>query len=69
MPSGQPDAGDFDRPFGRILEEVDATEQRALAGAGPTEDDDDLALVNLHVDAFEHLEVAKGLVKAFHLYD
>ena len=50
------------RARGRILEEVHAAQQRRLARPGPAEDHDHLALVHLHVDALEHLEVAESLL-------
>ena len=46
-----------------LLETVDAAQQRRLARAGRAEDDDDLALVDVDVDALEHLEVAEGLAQ------
>ena len=49
--------------LGRILEEVHAAQQGGLPRSRPAEDHDDLALVDLHVDALEHLEVPEGLMK------
>ena len=46
------------------LEQVDAAQQRALAGAARAEDADDFAFGDVEVDAFEDLELAEALVDA-----
>ena len=65
----QAESGDLDGPLGRVLQEVDAAQEGALAGAGPPEDDDHLALVDLEIDPRQHLDVAKALVEPFDLHD
>ena len=55
-------AGDEDAAGIGRLQEVDAAEHGALAGAAAAEDGDDIALVGLERDALEHFEVAEALV-------
>ena len=45
------------------LEQVDAAQQRRLAGAGRADQADDLVLGELEVDPAQHLELAEGLVE------
>jgi hypothetical protein len=63
MPDFDAETGHLDRAFARLLEEVDASEQRGLAGAGASEDHDHLSLVDLHVDALQDLQVPEGLME------
>jgi len=56
--AGERDAVHLDRARRRLLEEVDAPQQRALAGARATEDHDHLARLDLEVDVREDLVVA-----------
>ena len=51
----------------RRLEQVDAAQQGALAGAARAEDADDFAFGDLEVDAAQHLEVAEALVDPLQL--
>ena len=44
------------------LEEVDAPQQRRLAGTGGSDQADDVVLCDLEVDAAQHLHLAEGLV-------
>ena len=44
------------------LEQVDAAQERALAGAAGAQDGDHVALVRLHRDALEHLDLAELLL-------
>ena len=46
------------------LEQVDAAEQRRLAGARGADQADDLVLVDLEVDPAQHLELPERLVQA-----
>src|SRR5918999_3964178 len=57
------DAADEDLPRRRLLEQVDAAQQRRLAGPGPADDAHDLAGLDPEVDAPEHLEVPERLVE------
>ena len=54
---------DEDASAGRLLQQVDAAQEGALARAGGPDDDDLLALVDALVDAAENLMVAKALVE------
>src|SRR3989442_7049761 len=47
-------------------EEVDATEQRALARTTRAHDDEDFSLFHLHVDSSYDLEVSERLVNLTH---
>jgi hypothetical protein len=51
-------------PGGRLLEAIDASQERRLARTRRAEDDDHLALGDLQVHSFEHLEVVEALVQA-----
>ena len=53
-----------DRHLARVgrLEQVDAAQKRALAGAGRAEDRDDVAILGGERDALEHLQRTKSLV-------
>jgi hypothetical protein len=51
------------------LQGVDAPEQRALAGAARSDDDDDLTLLHREIDVLEDLEVSEVLVYALELDD
>src|SRR5438445_2872761 len=56
-------AVDLDRPDGRLLEKVDTAEQRALAGAGPADQADRLAGVDLERDTAEDVIRAVELLQ------
>jgi hypothetical protein len=60
---GDVDALDQDLPGGGLLEPVDAAQQGRLARAGGTDHADHLAVVDVEVDALEHLVVAEALVQ------
>ena len=45
---------------------MNAAAERALAGAGRTDQTDDLSLVNFEVDIMQGLELAEGLVQVFY---
>ena len=47
----------------RDFQKVQAAQERALAGAGRADDGNDLALLNLFVDALQHVQLAEGLVQ------
>src|SRR4029450_1298044 len=66
MTATQPDSGHLDRSLGGVVEEIDTPEQGRLARTRPTKDDDDLALVQIQVDAAEHLQAPEPLVHALH---
>src|SRR4029077_11238306 len=46
------------------LEQIDAAQERRLAGARRTDQADDLVLADIEVDPPQHLELAEGLVEA-----
>ena len=48
------------------LQQVDAAEQRALAGAAGAQDGDHIVLVGGQRDALQHLQVAEALVEVVH---
>ena len=54
-----------DVPVVGLFQKVDAAEQGGLAGAGCTDDADHFTLVDLKVDALEHVEVTEGLFQLF----
>ena len=62
-------AADLDLAGGRVLEEVEAAQEGALARAGRADEHDDLALVHLQVDALEHVVAAEVLLQFFDLDD
>ena len=64
---GDLDALDEDLPRRRGLEQVHAAQQRGLAGAGGPDDADHLAVVDVEVDALEHLVGAEVLVQLLHV--
>ena len=45
---------------GRILQPGDDAQQRRLAAAGRADEDDELAILDLEVDALQHLDPAEG---------
>ena len=49
------------------LQQVDAAEQRALAGAAGAQDGDHVVLVGGQRDALQHLQVAEALVEVVHV--
>ena len=56
-----------DGAFIRLFQEVDAAQQRGLARAAGAEDRHDLAVLNRHVNAPEHLVFAKRLAHTLYL--
>ena len=54
---------DEDLALGGRLQHVDAAQQGRLARSGGADHADDLALLDVEVDALEHLVVAEGLVQ------
>jgi hypothetical protein len=56
------DAVDDDLAALVLLEPVDRADEGRLAGARGTEDDDDLALLDVHADAAQDVELAEPLV-------
>src|SRR5207247_248276 len=52
-----------DMPRTRLLQEIDAAQERALAGAARPDEDDLLPPPHIQVDAFEHFEMAEALMK------
>src|SRR5207249_10911306 len=67
--AAQPNAIHLDGPRRGVLQEVHAAEQCALSRAGPAEDHYHLALVHLHVDPPQDLQVTEGLVQPFDAND
>ena len=63
MSSFEPDPRDLDHAVRRVLQEVDAPKERRLARSRPAEDHDDLAGVDLHVDALQDLVRPEVLVE------
>ena len=58
-------AVDVQPPGVDLLQVVDAAQERRLAGAGGADEAEDLARLDLEVDALEDLEMAERLVDAF----
>ena len=54
---------DGDVSSGRLFEPVDAAQERGLAGTGRSDDADDLARLDLEVDAVEDQVVAECLLE------
>ena len=54
---------DLDRALLDVVQGVDAADQSRLAGARGADDADALALHDVHGNAFQHLQVAEGLVQ------
>ena len=54
----------FNSPAVTLSRPGDQAEQRGLAAAGRADEDDELAVLDLEVDAVEHLDGAEGLVHA-----
>ena len=50
---------------GRVLQPGDDAQQRRLAAAGRADEDDELAVLHLEVDALQHLDRAEGLASRF----
>ena len=69
VPTAELDPGHLDRALRGVLDEVHTAQHRRLAGAGPAEDDDDLAAAYLHVHALDDLQVPEGLVQVVDAYD
>src|SRR5665647_3133203 len=63
--AGDVDAADADLAGRRVLEEVEAAQEGALARAGGPDEDQDLALELLEVDALEHVVLAEVLLQSF----
>ncbi len=57
---------DRDRPRGDGLESVDRPAQGRLARTGGSDDDDDLALVDVEVDVLQRMEVSVVLLDVRH---
>ena len=64
MATFESDASDLDRSRRRVLQEVDASQQRALAASGAPEDDDHLTAVDLEVDVLQDLERPRSACEA-----
>ena len=62
-------ATDGDRPTGRLLEEVDAAQERRLARARWADDTDDLSLADRRVEASKDVVGAERLVEVSDLDD
>src|SRR5882757_5423838 len=52
-------------PRGRTLEQVDHSQERALAGPGTADDSEDLALTDLQINSAQRLKDAGWSVKGF----
>src|SRR5438132_531453 len=63
MTAGQADAVHFDHTTGRVFQEVDASEERALPRAGSAEEDHDLPGHDLEVDPLQDLQRPEVLVE------
>ena len=51
------------------LQQVQAPQEGGLTAAGGPDDNDDLALLHLGIDALEHLQCAKGFFQVLYLND
>ncbi|MCY1311769.1 hypothetical protein D9M70_621170 [compost metagenome] len=60
-------AVDLHAAGGRVFEAGDGAQQGRLAAAGRADEDDELAVLHLEVDAFQHLMAAIGLADGFEL--
>ncbi len=67
--AGDMHAADGDLAGRRVLQEVEAAQERALTRPRGADEHHDLALVDLEVDAPEHVVLAEVLVQAFDLDD
>lgn len=47
----------------RVFQQVDATQERGLAGTGGTQDRDHIAVAGGQRDAFEHLKLSVAFVQ------
>ena len=56
---------DLNMATGGLVEQVQATQEGALARARGSDDGDDLALVDLDIDILEDFQIAKTLGKMF----
>ena len=56
-------AADGDVAGGDLLQPGDQAQQRRLAAARGTDEDDELAVLHLEVDVVEHLRRSEGLVE------
>jgi hypothetical protein len=52
---------------GRVLEAGDGAQKRRLSATGRTDEDDELAVLHVQVDALQHLMTAEGLADGFEL--
>src|SRR6266542_7033226 len=59
MAPGEPDTVDLDHARRGVFQEVDTSQERALAGAGAPEHHHYFPWVDLHVDAFQDLQRAE----------
>src|SRR6185295_1666578 len=69
MPTFESDPRDLDHAVRRVLEEIDAPKERGFARSRPAEDHDDLAGVDLQVDALQDLVHPEVLVEVLHADD
>jgi hypothetical protein len=53
----------LDRPMGGFFEEIDTTQQRALARAASSDQANHLALGYLQVDVLQHVQAPKILIE------
>jgi hypothetical protein len=60
---------DFDEASARAFEQIQAAQDGGLAGSRRSDDRDDLAALDLEVDAVEDLEVAEGFSETFDLHE
>jgi hypothetical protein len=60
----QVNAVEADHPAARLLETIATAQKRTLAGAGRTDNEDELLRLDRKVDAAEHFDVAKAFPQA-----
>jgi hypothetical protein len=56
-----PFTGNDDVAVGGVIETRNHAQQRGLATAGRADEDDELAVIHLEVDTFDHLEMSERL--------
>ncbi len=54
---------------GRGFEQIDAAEKRGFAGAGSTDNADDISVVGFKINVFQHLMVAEAFAQMAYLQD